>query len=261
MSGLILSKLIGQLLLPPADLVLLGVIGMLTWRRWWGKSLVILSFSLLWLLSTEPVRDGLIAPLEDDYPPLAVNASLGSPATTAIVLFGGGIYAKAPEYGGVDALRMSALSRTVYAADLALRTGLSVYPSGGLPLTGKAEPEGSVMRRWLMRLGVPPEHIVMENAATTTWENASRLKELLQAHGIHRVVLVTSAWHMPRSVWSMRSQGMLVIPAPCDYRQERLPYGVLSYLPDQDVLSDSCQALHEYLGLLWYRIRYGALGL
>jgi uncharacterized SAM-binding protein YcdF (DUF218 family) len=260
MSGLILSKLIGQLLLPPASLILLTAIGLLFARRRWGKPLAALALALLWLLSTEPVRDGLMASLEDRYPPVASHAALGSSADTAIVLFGGGVYARAPEYGGADALRMSALSRTVYAADLSLRSGLTVYPSGGEPLTGTAEPEGSVMRRWLVRLGVPPTHIVVEDAAATTWENARRLRVLLDENHIRRAVLVTSAWHMPRAVWSMRSQGIVVIPAPCDYRQGRLPYDVLSFVPNWDVLADSCQALHEYLGLLWYHFRYGMLG-
>ena len=260
MFGLILSKLIGRLLLPPAGLILMGLVGLLAWRRRWGRVLVLLSLALFWMLGTAPVHDALLAPLESSYPPLATDAGLGSPADTAIVLFGGGIYARAPEYGGLDALRRSALSRTVYAADLALRSGLSVYPSGGEPLTGKAEPEGSVMRRWLLRLGVAADHIVVEKQARTTRQNAEMRKTLLETHGIRRAVLVTSAWHMPRAVWSLRAQGVAVIPAPCDYLENRLPYDVLSYVPRWDVLAASGEALHEYLGLLWYRIRYGWLG-
>jgi uncharacterized SAM-binding protein YcdF (DUF218 family) len=259
MFGLILSKLVGQLLLPPAGLILLGLAGLLGWRRRWGRPLILLSLVLFWLLAVAPVRDALLAPLEHRYPPLATDAGLGSPADTAIVLFGGGIYARSPEYGGVDTLRRSALSRTVYAADLALRSGLSVYPSGGAALAGKAAPEGSIMARWLVRLGVPASHVVVENQARTTWQNARYLKALLAAHGIRRAVLVTSAEDMPRAVWSMRAQGVAVIPAPCDYQESRLPYDVLSYVPSWSALADSGAALHEYLGLLWYRIRYGWL--
>ncbi len=259
MFGLILSKLVGRLLLPPAGLILMGLVGALAWRRRWGRALVLFSLVLFWLLGTAPVRGALLAPLEHDYLPLAADAGLGSPKDTAIVLFGGGIYARAPEYGGADALHGSALSRTVYAADLSLRTGLSVYPSGGESLKGKAEPEGSVMRRWLLRLGVPAEHVVVENQARTTWQNAVYLKTLLEAHGIKRAVLVTSAWHMPRAVWSLRAQGITVIPAPCDYAESRLSYDVLDYVPQWQVLATSGEALHEYLGLLWYRIRYGWL--
>ena len=257
MSGLILTKLVGRLLLPPAGLILVGLVGVLGWRRRWGRALVLASLVLFWLLGTAPVHDALLAPLEHRYPPLALNARLGSPDHTAIVLFGGGIYAKAPEYGGVDALHRAALSRTVYAADLSLRTGLSVYPSGGKSLTGRAEPEGKVMARWLVRLGVPIERIVVEDHARTTWQNAADLKPLLAAHGMTRAVLVTSAWHMPRAVWCMRAQGIAVVPAPCDYLENRLPYDILSYVPRWDTLADSGQALHEYLGLVWYRLRYG----
>lgn len=259
MFALILSKLIGQLLLPPAGLILMGLVGVIGWRRRWGRGLVLASLVLFWLLAISPVRDALLAPLEHAYPPLATDADLGSPKDTAIVLFGGGIYARAPEYGGADALHRSALSRTVYAADLALRTGLSVYPSGGESLKGKAEPEGRIMRRWLLRLGLPADHVVVENRARTTWQNAVYLKALLDAHGIKRAVLVTSAWHMPRAVWSLKAQGITVIPAPCDYVESRLSYDVLDYVPQWQTLAASGEALHEYLGWLWYHLRYGWL--
>lgn len=258
-GGLVFSKVVGQLLLPPADLVLIGVTGLLAWRHRWGKLLVVLSFSLLWLLSISPVRDGLISPLEHRYPPLALNAKLGSPSDTAIVVFGGSTYARAPEYGGVSALHQSALSRTLYAADLARRSGLDVFPSGGKAMA-TLEPDAETMRRGLIRFGVPASHIFVENKANTTWQNARRLKQMLVKRDINRVVLVTSAWHMPRAVWSMKAQGgITVIPAPCDYLEGMIPNNILDYLPKGSTLRISCLALHEYLGLLWYHIRYGAL--
>ena len=71
------------------------------------------------------------------------------------------------------------------------------------------------------------------------------------------MVLVTSAWHMPRSLWCFRQQGMQVVPAPTDYLTMLHPRDSRSLLPDAGVLSDSAQALHEYIGLFWYHLRYG----
>jgi uncharacterized SAM-binding protein YcdF (DUF218 family) len=82
------------------------------------------------------------------------------------------------------------------------------------------------------------------------------MKKRLAAKGVNRIVLVTSAWHMPRSVWCFESHGFEVIPAPVDYLTEQEAYDLRSYLPRWTTLSDSGQALHEYLGLLWYRLRY-----
>ena len=58
----------------------------------------------------------------------------------------------------------------------------------------------------------------------------------------------------------MRAQGIAVVPAPCDYLENRLPYDVLSYVPRWNELAESGEALHEYLGQLWYHIRYAWLG-
>lgn len=251
---LLLSKCISQLLLPPGGLILLGLIGLLFWKRFWGRILMGLSLVCFWLLSTEPVRDALTAPLEMRYPPFTMQ--LLPQGKAAIVLMGGGIYENAPEYGGKDELGRYAMMRTVYAADLAIKTDLPVYASGGTPLTEAEESEGAIMRRWLIRFGVAPERAFAETAANNSWENAVDIKKMLAPQGIDHVVLVTSAWHMPRSVWAFEKQGFKVIPAPCDYLTEQAPYDLRSYLPRWNVLGDSGQALHEYLGILWYHLRY-----
>jgi uncharacterized SAM-binding protein YcdF (DUF218 family) len=242
------------LLLPPGGLILLALVGMLFWRRVWGRGLVFFSLALMWLLATEPVRDLLSSPLENHYPPLSLQNAPHDDA--AIVLMGGGIYASAPEYNGSDELAGSGLMRALYAADLALKTGLPVYASGGSPLAEGHQAEGAVMRRWLLRLGVPPEQAFAETSANNSWQNAVYMKRVLAERGIRRVILVTSAWHMPRSVWSFRVQGLEVIPAPCDYLTKQDSYDLRSFLPSWRALSDCGQVLHEYLGMLWYRLRY-----
>jgi len=252
---LLISKAVSQLLLPPGGLILLGLFGVLFYRRWWGKSAVILSFLLLWGLSTEPVRDALTEPLEFQYPALKIEQVKID--RTVIVLLGGGIYENAPEYGGRDELGRYAMMRTIYAADVAQKSGLDIYATGGKPLTQTEESEGEIMRHWLLKLGLKEEYVHAENASNNTWENASYMKKILAEKGVNRVVLVTSAWHMPRAVWCFESHNFEVIPAPTDYLTARDSYDLRSYLPSWTVLSDSSQALHEYLGLLWYRLRYG----
>jgi len=251
----LLSKALSQLLLPPGGLILLGAVGLLFWKKHWGRGLVVASFALLWLFSTEPVRDALTAPLEFRYPVLDIGKI--SVSGTTVVLMGGGIYENAPEYEGRDELGRYAMMRTLYAAEIARRTGMDVYASGGNPLTQNAEPEGAIMRRWLLKFGVPEKSAFAETAADNSWENAAYMRKILEARGVRRVVLVTSAWHMPRSVWCFESHGFEVIPAPTDFLTEQESYDLRSYLPRWNVLSDSGQAMHEYLGLLWYRLRYG----
>jgi len=260
MDGLMISKAVAQLLLPPGGLILLGLIGLLYSRRWWGKGFIGLSFVLFWLLAMAPVKDALIEPLESQYPPLALTAeglARVNLDNAAIVLLGGGVYEDAPEYGGADQLGPDALMRTTYAVELARRTGLPVYATGGAVFSATAEPEGEIMRHWLIRLGMPESKVFAENLATNTWENARLVTEILQHAGVQQVILVTNAWHMPRSVWCFESHDMAVLPAPCAYETGGSSYNLLDFLPHWQVLKSSGNALHEYLGLAWYRLRYG----
>jgi len=260
MSSLLMIKLATQLLLPPGVLLLLAFTGLVARRRWWGRMLLILSLAALWLLSIAPVRDALTRPLEFASPALQASQindlNQMAAGSTAIVLLGGGMDEQAPEYGGENGLKNSALSRTVYAAGLARQTALPVYATGGKPLSKADESEGTVMRRWLMRFGVAEEQVYAEQASENTWQNASYMKAILHAKGISHVVLVTSARHMPRAIWCFKKHGMRVLAAPTDYLTWRKPYDARSFLPDAGVLADSSRALHEYLGIAWYRLRY-----
>jgi len=254
--NLFISKSIALLLLPPAGLILLAVLGLLFWKYRGGKEIIVIALILLWALSTEPIRDTLITPLENHYPVLNINThsqQMLAKSNIAIVLLGGGIYEKAPEFGGRNALRNHALMRTIYAADLAKKTKLDVYSSGGKGLSGNNEPEAKIMNRWLIQFGVDPTKVFRENAAKTTWQNAALLKKRLQQQGIKKIILVTTAWHMPRAVHVFKTQGFDIIPAPCSFVSRRSNYDILSFLPQAHVLADSSDALHEYLGILWYQ--------
>jgi len=258
---LLISKALSQLLLPPGLLIVLATVGLIGWKTRWGRGLIAFSMLALWLLSIEPVRDVLLSPLENRYPAFQSHSiDLSTPInskTTVIVLLGGGVEEKAPEYSGRDTLSRLAMMRTVYAADLARRTGLDVYTTGGAVLSETTEPEGVLMQRMLMRLGIFESRIHIESKANNTWENAANLRRILQGDGVHNIVLVTTAWHMPRSVRVFEQQGFNVTAAPCDYVVKRSAYDIRSWLPRWNVMADSADGLHEYMGMLWYWVRYG----
>jgi len=255
-------KAVTQLLLPPGGLILLAGVGLIYWRRAWGRGLVVMALLLCWALATEVVRDQLLAPLEQRYAAFSMDAAALAEKPTAIVLLGGGIHQHSPAYGGVDVLPRAAMLRTVYAAYLSKQSGLPIYASGGKVLRDEGAPEAVVMRRVLVKqLGVAADAVVAESASTNTWQNAAQIRQRLAADRIQRVVLVTSAWHMWRAVTAFAAHDMQVIPAPCDYLSEQKRYDLRSYLPNWQVFADSSEVLHEYLGLLWYRLHYGHIGL
>jgi len=260
MSELLIGKLVGQLLLPPGCIIVLAFAGLLAHRRWWGRALLAGSLAALWLLSSSAVKDALLAPLENAEPPLdtvAIEHLRESPGHAAIVLLGGGTRENAPEYGGADDLPAIAMLRTIYAAELAQKTGLPVYATGGRVLSLSDESEGAIMRRRLLQFGVPAASVFAEEASQNTWQNAMYMKQTLSGKGIANVVLVTSAWHMPRARWCFEQQGLKVIPAPMNYHGLQRPMDTRGMFPDAGALADSSLALHEYLGLAWYRLRYG----
>ena len=251
---LLLSKVFSQLILPPGGLILLGFTGLIFWKKLWGRILIGLALILFWLISTEPVRDLLTSSLECQYPPL--NVEHHSTTHAAIVLLGGGVHQDSLDYQGRDELSSYAMMRTIYAANIAKQTDWDVYATGGTPLTQDAEAEGSIMQRWLVWFGIKKSRIHTEEYANTTWENAVLTKKILSNQGINTIVLVTSAWHMPRSVWCFEQQGLKVIAAPTDYVTKQDPYDLRSFFPRWDALNDSGNAMHEYLGYFWYQLRY-----
>ena len=110
-------------------------------------------------------------------------------------------------------------------------------------------------------------HVVswLEEQSLNTYENAIYSKEILDDRGITRIVLVTSAWHMPRSVALFEKQGFEVIPAPADYTitdnaWERLwkPTfidAIRGIIPTAGNLSSTTGAMKEYIGILIYQLR------
>jgi uncharacterized SAM-binding protein YcdF (DUF218 family) len=107
-----------------------------------------------------------------------------------------------------------------------------------------------IMRDLLAELGVPGKQIVIEIESANTYESAVNLREQLKGK---RFYLVTSAGHMPRAMGVFLKQDLEPIPAPTDYmvsssmRESNL-------LPNGQHLAISDLAVHEYFGLIWYRL-------
>ena len=139
----------------------------------------------------------------------------------------------------------------------AAKAPLILVSGGEVPGLGKGtQTEAEAARTVLLEWGVPDTAILVEKQSKSTAENATRSRDLLAARGIKRALLVTSAAHMPRAVGVFRKAGLEVSPCPTDYltgwAQPDLPFRIL---PDPSALNDSTIALHEYAGLLIYRIR------
>ncbi|MDP3538017.1 MAG: YdcF family protein [Azonexus sp.] len=243
-----LKNLLGTLLLPPANgLLLLGIAGLFRRRRW-AFGLAVLGGGMLLLQSLPPVSDALIGSLERRAGPVLT----GTAGAQAIVVLGSGLNTEAEEYGG-DTATERTLVRLRYGATLARRYHLPVLTSGGRPHDASRS-EAEVMADILQReFGVDVRW--RENQSLDTADNAAMSARILHAAGVKRIVLVTQAFHMPRAQRLFAAAGLEVVPAPTDFKSRRnLPSTAFHWLPQAHALRTSYYALHEWLGLAWIDI-------
>jgi len=246
------TQLTDTLLLPPGGPLILGLLGLLMLRQGVGRKLVALSILLLWLCSMPAIEDLLMAGLEK-YPPLT-EIELNAQPADAIVLLGARRYLNAPEYAK-DSAGPQMLMRLRYAARLAKTTGLPVIPSGGFTGGKGDESEAGIYADILREdYGIAVEH--PETRSQNTWENARYTAQLMKKLGLQRVFLVTDAASMPRAVYAFEHNAVQVIAAPTGFVYDpQHRYNWLQFMPSSLAMRNIAYALHEYLGLLWYRIR------
>ena len=231
------KTLLKGLILPPSGPILLAALGVFLIKRrpLLARICLILGLGSLWLLSTPLVSDAL-SHLAEHYPPLDLQSTVGAQAI--VILGGGGQRAFAPEYGG-PAADPVLLERLSYGAYIAGKTGLPIL------VTGFHE-EADAMRDTLRRnFGVDARWV--DDQAYDTFQNARNSVRLLRADGVHRIVLVTRATHMWRSVREFSDAGVEVVPAPVGILAPR-DIGFSYYLPNPDALLRAHSAVYELLG-------------
>lgn len=245
-----LTYLIGGVLVPPVSLVLLGLLGLWLRRRRpaFGGTVTLLSLLGLLVLSLPATAYSLMGWLEGR--PLAQPREVGD--ARAIVILAGGTAHDAPEWGG-DTVNAFTLQRLRYGARLARQTGLPVLITGAAPREGRRG-ETEMMRELLSQeFGVDARWV--DERARNTAGNAREAAALLQRDGIRRVVLVTSAFHMPRAQRVFEQAGLQVVPAPTGYfGYAEGGFEWLDLVPAGEALRVSYLALREMAAGLMYRV-------
>ena len=243
----LITNFIAAFLLPPLSLIMLGLLGLslLKHRNLLGKTLIATSLILLSALSTPIVASFLLDSLKP--PPLTLNGA----EADAIVILGGGRISNSIEFNG-DTLGRFTLERVRYGAWLGKKLGKPILVTGGAPEGGIAE--GQMMRTSLEQEFALKNILWVESHSNNTRENARFSAQLLKQSGIQRIYLITHAWHLARAIPEFEAQGLRVIPAGTGYSTPNA-WTPLDFLPSAKSLQDSMLATHEWIGLLWYRIR------
>jgi uncharacterized SAM-binding protein YcdF (DUF218 family) len=256
----VLSKTIGIALLPANFLIGIGLLGAIlvaTRLASVGRKLLVASVVLLAVCGFSPLGNLLLYPLEARFPPW--DPARGAP--DGIVVLGGAIDADLSASHGTVVFTRAA-DRVIEAAALARQ-----YPkariifSGGSGKLTDGQREADYAAAIFERLGVAKDRLTMERRSRNTTENAEFSKQLAAPKSGERWLLVTSAFHMPRSIGIFRKVGFPVEPCPVDWRTggsgdllEFSPY-VLDGLERTEI------AVREYLGLVAYRMSGKTSGL
>lgn len=217
-------------------------------RRWW---IPCGSLALLVVSSMPGFAWLALATLEGQTEPLTTRPS----DTEAMVVLGGGMIVS----GGKQRTVLptpSTMYRCLTAKRLVDRaSACPLLVSGGAGrFAGIDASEATVMRDFLVALGVPPERILLDERAGSTYENAVNCRRILEPLGIRRILLITQAMHMPRARRCFEAQGFQVTAAACRFQtQDEQPLAG-SFVPTPEGAAQTARAAHEWLGILFYRL-------
>jgi uncharacterized SAM-binding protein YcdF (DUF218 family) len=249
----LLSKTLGIMLLPTNFLIGVGLLGaVLLGTRFasLGRKLAIASVALLAVCAFSPVGYMLLYPLEQRFPPW--DPTRGAP--DGIVVLGASIDADLSVAHGT-AVVQSAPDRIIAAAALAHRypNARIVFSGGNSNLVSNDAREADYAAAIFESLGIAKTRLMMERRSRNTLENAEFSKALVAPKAGERWLLVTSAFHMPRSVGLFRKAGFAVEPYPVDWRVGgRGDLFAFSKIA-ADGLERTDLAVREWIGLIAYR--------
>ena len=252
----ILSKTIGFFLLPTNFLCVLLVLGLFLARTRFAALANRLSFAaitLLLLMAYTPLGHIILLPLEERMSRPATPKNMKAPY--GIIVLGGSIDTIVTKARGTVAINESA-ERLTEAIELARRFPKAriVFSGGSGQIFSQNMRESDAAKNFFSSMGLNPDRLIFEGKSRNTWQNASYTKNLLKPTADQRWLLVTSAFHMPRSIGCFRKVGMSVIPWPVDYRTR----GKSDIYRMFDRASEGWKrvdiGVREWVGLLLYRL-------
>lgn len=258
-----LKKFVSFWLMPlPFCLTLLAVgLGLLLWNRRvrLGRGLLLAGTILLMLFSNKLVSHALVRPLEARYPAIPELVA-GTPlppelaACRFVVVLGGG-NGHGPGLSATNQLSVSALARLTEAVRL-----LRVLPDARAIISGPGDPKrpdrpthAEMVLRAAESLGLDRQRATLIENGRDTEEESLAVKRLV---GTAPFALITSAWHLPRTMALFGHAGLTPLPCPADYSAragDELQWQ--DFLWDIESLGRSTWAVRERIGYLWIWLR------
>lgn len=247
-----ISKIVWFFLTPSNALVTLVLVGLFLMRgkrAVLGGRLAAAGGVGLLVAGLSPLGNALILPLEDRFPTYRDD---GVPVAGFIVL--GGTYdTEVTNERGQMALNETG-ERIVALGDLARRFPAAriIYAGGGSEFTPDTTPEATLVQNTIAAVGVDPSRIAYDRQSLNTYQNAVYAKEIARPQTGERWLVVTSAFHMPRTMGVFRKAGFMVVPYPVDYRTAGPASLVRPFAFTGEGLRRTDIAAKEWVGLFSY---------
>jgi uncharacterized SAM-binding protein YcdF (DUF218 family) len=236
-----------SLLIPPSGLIFWILLGLLVrrYRRRLGTAIISVSFALLYALAM-PITGGLLTKgIEAQY-----TSPSGHIVPGAIIVLAGDT-SRTTIAGAVAEPGPLSLQRLFDAAALAHKTHLPILVTGGR-LSPNQPPSADILADVLTQAYDLPV-TWRETDALNTCQNARLAAAMLRASGISAAYVVTQSWHLPRAMLAFERAGFPVIPSRFA-GDPATPDGINDFLPRTTAWSHSYYAIHEWLGLIAYRL-------
>jgi uncharacterized SAM-binding protein YcdF (DUF218 family) len=255
----LLKKIISPFFYPLTLCLILMICGLFllcfTKRQKSGRILVSVGVIFMAALSYGPISDCLLRPLERTFPPLLAEKLHGpvpfEQKVKWIVVLGGG-HASDPGLPVTGQISFESLARLTEAVRLYRSLpGTKLILSGGAVFDPVSN--ARIYFKTARIMDVPARDLVLSEHARDTAEEARFIQEMV---GRDPMILVTSAFHMPRAMALFKKQGMNPIPAPAAHLINEKPHlAPGDFFPSAWNLHKAQTAVHEYIGIAWSKLR------
>lgn len=258
----LLSKTLDAFLTPLVWALLLIAVAMLSRTRFWpkagtrlgrGAGLVArlalpVAFALLLVFSLEPVSNRMIRSLEVDAP----STKKAGFTYDAVILLGGLIEDRTDTHNGVA--YNENVERLHGTFDVLTRGEARYAILSGGSWSPDSEAEGKTLADELVRMGIDRDRLLIEDRSRNTRENAQLSAVIVRERGFQSLLLVTSAFHMQRSLRCFETVGLAVDTMPVDFKSYDPQRFSGSFIPRSKSLHESSVALREHAGRLVYAL-------
>lgn len=248
----VLSKILSFLIYPLFLAILLFIL-FVFYKKHYPKAAKILFYIALvelYIFSTEPIADLLLLPLEHPFEKQTILER-----AEAIVVLSGMVDL---QRSNGEQIEMEDAGDRIIEGMLLARNcpgSLLILSGGSGNLFDQSKSEAKLLENLALRFGISEERIRVDIRSRNTHENAVESKKILTKENVSSFVLITSAFHMKRALSCFRKIELNPIPYAVDFRNHWGKYSIFSFIPQVGNLGKSTAAIHEYVGIITYKLR------